>query len=900
MTGNEIRKKFLEYFKERGHTIVKSSSLIPSADPTLLFTNAGMVQFKDVFLGKERRDYKRAASSQKCVRAGGKHNDLEVVGRTARHHTFFEMLGNFSFGDYFKEGAIEYGWEFMTEVVKLPKEKLWITVYKDDDEAFKIWNEKIGIPPSKIVKLGEKDNFWSMGDIGPCGPCSEIHMDQGEGIGCGRPECSVECDCDRFMEIWNLVFMQYNRDASGILTPLPNPSIDTGMGLERLSAVVQKVKSNYDSDLLKPIITYTEGLFEKGYGKDNNIDISFRVIADHSRAMTFLIGDGVMPSNEGRGYVLRRIIRRASRHGRMLGKSKPFLFKTYDVVIDLMKDTFPELLDRREFISKVISTEEERFSSTLDYGLKLLNDLIENLKSKPVPERLYQGKERLIPGEEAFKLYDTYGFPLDLTEDIARDSGFTIDLDGFKKEMEGQKEKARASWKGSGEEGIKSIYREIFHKIKGTQFIGYENMESEGRVLSIIKTSPFSPPSEGGEKGEVESASEGEQVEILLDKTPFYGESGGQAGDTGKIWNDDTYIDVLDTKKPLQNLIIHSAVVKKGSIKVGNTIKISVNQDKRKATALNHSATHLLHTALRDILGDHVKQAGSLVAPDRLRFDYTYFSAPTLKELHRVEEIVNQKIRENYPVETSVTGLEDAIKKGATALFGEKYGDEVRVVKMGDYSMELCGGTHVRATGDIGLFKIVHEGGIASGTRRIEALTGEGAYIYVRQEEEQLTEIREMLKSPPQEELTKLKKILDINRELERELQKLKDKAVKDASGDVAVELKNIKGVNVLSKNLGNFDIKDLRTFVDSTKVRIKSGVVVVGAVTDGKVSLVAGVTKDLMARLNAGEIIKQAAAIVDGSGGGRADMAQAGGKNPSKLVEALEKVYEIVEKMLT
>ena len=888
MTGNEIRKKFLDYFKERGHTIVKSSSLIPSADPTLLFTNAGMVQFKDVFLGKEKRDYKRAVSSQKCVRAGGKHNDLEVVGRTARHHTFFEMLGNFSFGDYFKEGAIEYGWEFMTEVVKLPKEKLWITVYKDDDEAFKIWNEKIGIPVNKIVRLGEKDNFWSMGDTGPCGPCSEIHIDQGEGIGCGRPECNVECDCDRFMEVWNLVFMQYNRDANGKLTPLPNPSIDTGMGLERLSAVAQKVKSNYDSDLLRPIITYTEGLFEKEYGKDSNMDISFRVIADHSRSMTFLIGDGVMPSNEGRGYVLRRIIRRASRHGRMLGKSEPFLFKTSDVVIDLMKDTYPELLDRREYISKVISTEEERFSNTLDFGMKMLNDMVESLKAK---------RERLIAGEDAFKLYDTYGFPLDLTEDIAKDSGLAVDSAGFNRAMEVQKERARASWKGSGEEGIKSIYRDIAHKIKGTQslskpqrdmFIGYDTLESEGTVLSLIKGNDM-----------VKSASEGEQVEIVFDKTPFYGESGGQVGDTGKIWNDDVHIDVTDTKKPLQNLIIHNCIVKKGNIKVGDVITISVSNEKRRATALNHSATHLLHTALRDVLGDHVKQAGSLVAPDRLRFDYTHFSAAALKELRRVEEIVNQKIRENYPVETSVTGLEEAIKKGATALFGEKYGEEVRIVKMGDYSMELCGGTHVNATGDIGLFKIVHEGSIASGIRRIEALTGEGAYRYVRQEEDSLLEIREVLKSPPFEELTRIRKILDRNKELERELQKQKEKITKDMSGDTVSEIKSIKGINVLSKNLGNFDIKDLRTFVDSTKVRIKSGVVVVGAVTDGKVSLVAGVTKDLTTKLNAGEIVKQTAVIVDGSGGGRADMAQAGGKNPAKLNEALEKVYEIVEKML-
>ncbi|MBI4378917.1 MAG: alanine--tRNA ligase [Nitrospinae bacterium] len=888
MTGNEIRRKFLDYFKERGHEIVKSSPLIPESDPTLLFTNAGMVQFKDLFLGKEKRDYTRAASSQKCVRAGGKHNDLEVVGRTARHHTFFEMLGNFSFGDYFKEGAIGYGWEFMTEIVKLPEEKLWITVYKNDDESFRIWNEKTGIPSNKIIRLGEKDNFWSMGDTGPCGPCSEIHIDQGEGIGCGRPECGVECDCDRFMELWNLVFMQYNRDAKGVLTPLPNPSIDTGMGLERLSAVLQRVKSNYDSDLLRPIINLTEGLFEKRYGKDSTMDISFRVIADHSRAITFLIGDGVIPSNEGRGYVLRRIIRRASRHGRMLGKSDPFLFKTSDIVIELMKDTYPEITDRSGYISKVISAEEERFSSTLDYGMKMLNNMIENLKAK---------NEKLIPGSEAFKLYDTYGFPLDLSEDIARDSGLVVDLDGFKRAMEVQKERARASWKGTGEERVKSVYKDIVHRMKGVQslskpqrdmFTGYEYLKSEGKVLFIIKNS-----------GTVEIASEGEQVEIVLDKTPFYGESGGQVGDTGRLWNEGIHIDVVDTKKPLSNLIIHTCIIKKGDIKVGDTLNTSINIDKRKAIVLNHSATHLLHTALRDVFGDHVKQAGSLVAPDRLRFDYTHFSAPALKELYKVEEIVNQKIRENYPVETSIMELDDAVKGGATALFGEKYGEEVRVVKMGDYSKELCGGTHVRATGDIGLFKIIHEGSIASGMRRIEALTGEDAYRYIREEEGRLLGIREMLKSPPFEELIRVKRILERNKELERDVQKQKEKISRDMSGDMVSEMKAIKGINVLSKNLGNFDIKDLRTFVDSTKVRVKSGVIVVGSVTDGKVSLVAGVTKDLTTKLNAGEIIKQTASIVEGSGGGRADMAQAGGKNPARLGEALEKVYEIIEKML-
>ena len=877
MTGNDIRNGFLNYFRKKQHQIIHSSSLVPKGDPTLLFTNAGMVQFKDVFIGSEKLNYKRAASSQKCVRAGGKHNDLEVVGRTARHHTFFEMLGNFSFGDYFKEEAINYSWEFLAEIMKLPKEKLWITIYKDDDEVFKIWNEKILISPEKIVRMGEKDNFWSMGETGPCGPCSEIHIDQGSDVGCKKPECNVECDCGRFLELWNLVFMQYNRDEKGKLTPLPKPCVDTGLGLERLSSVMQNVHSNYDTDLIKPIIFKISELTGKNYGANKDHDMSLRVIADHARAVTFLIGDGVIPSNEGRGYVLRRILRRALRHGRMLGLEKPFLYTITDGVIELMTDPYPELKDMRNYISKVALNEEERFSNTLNCGMSLLEEKINALK---------ESGQKFFPGDEVFKLYDTYGFPVDLSEEIVKDAGLEFDSAGFQKAMDSQKNKARAAWKGSGEEGVKKIYKTLSEKIPPTQFEGYDVLKTEATLLAIIE-----------EDSVVEAASTGDEVELLFDKTVFYGEAGGQVGDTGKISGDSIQIQVLTTHKPLSSLFVHSCMIKSGTVKKGMKLTLQVDMANRKATALNHTATHLLQAALKEVLGDHVKQAGSLVEKNRLRFDYTHFSPLTSHEKEKIEEIVNQKIMENIPLRTKVVPIDDAIKEGATAIFGEKYGDEVRVVTVADFSKELCGGTHANATGDIGLYRITSEGGIAAGVRRIEAVTGKKAFQRTKEEEASLIGIRKCLNAQPQEELKKVKKMLERMKELEKEVARLKEKLAHGGkSQDIFSEVKKIAGVSLLVKELEEADAATLRTFIDNAKNKLGSGIIVVGSKRGDKVFLAAGVTNDLTQKYHAGVILKKVAAIVGGSGGGRSNMAQAGGKFPEKLPKALEKVFDIVK----
>ncbi|MBI5183714.1 MAG: alanine--tRNA ligase, partial [Nitrospinae bacterium] len=878
MTGNELRRIFLDYFKRMDHKILPSSSLIPRDDPTLLFTNAGMVQFKDLFLGKVKRDYVRAATSQKCVRAGGKHNDLEVVGRTARHHTFFEMLGNFSFGDYFKELAIEMGWEFLTEVIKLPKERLWITIFKDDDEALNIWNKKIGVPTDRIVRLGKEHNFWSMGESGPCGPCSEIIIDQGEDIGCGEVTCSVGCDCDRYLELWNLVFMEFNREEDGKTTPLPNPSIDTGMGLERLSAVVQGVKSNYESDLIRPIITYIEEITGKGYGENRREDISLCVIADHIRAITFLISDGVFPSNEGRGYVLRRILRRASRHSKMLGQDNPILYRIVGPVVDVMKVGYPEIVDNKEHISMTILAEEERFSSTLNQGMKILDDLIQRIKDKGESE---------IPGNEVFKLYDTYGFPVDLTDEIVRENGLSIDMDGFNSAMKGQREKARASWKGAGGVEGGNIYKEIIDNIGETIFTGYDCIEGEARITAIIK-----------EERLIESASEGEDVGLIVDKTPFYGEGGGQVGDQGRITNGGVLIDIIDTNRPLPAIFVHVGRIRGGEIKKGDRVYTKINEKRRRAIALNHTATHLLHFALRQVLGDYVKQSGSLVADDKLRFDYTHFSPTTTRERKRIEELVNEKIRSNQRVDISVMDLEDAIDRGAIALFGEKYGEKVRVVTISDYSKELCAGTHTKATGDIGLFRIVYEGGVAAGVRRIEAVTGHIAYKEMKKEEERLLEIQELLKARPSEESLKIRRLLEKIKGLERELEGVRDKMISTRAGDWINKVRKINGINVLTERMENLDMRSLRSFVDSAKVKLGSGVIVAGTTVmdNNEVSLAAGVTDDLIDRFSAGEIIREVAGIVDGSGGGRADMAQAGGRDPSKLDKALERVYEIVE----
>lgn len=876
MKSKELRARFLSYFAERGHAIVPSSSLVPKEDPSLLFTNAGMVQFKEVFLGNRHLGFQRAVSSQKCMRVSGKHNDLETVGHTGRHHTFFEMLGNFSFGDYFKEGAIDYGWEFLTQALAFPKDRLWITIFREDDEAFDLWHKKIGIPRERIIRLDEEDNFWAMGEIGPCGPCSEIHLDHGAGVGCGQPSCSVACDCDRFLELWNLVFMQYERDSSGQLSPLPKPSVDTGMGLERLAAVMQGQKSNFSTDLLRPIISYLEELAEKEYGYKPDWDISFQVIADHLRALTFLITDGILPSNEGRGYVLRRLIRRASRYGRNLLLKEPFLYKAAGVVVDLMRDTYPELESARNYSARVLLYEEERFSHTLDYGLKILFQVMDDIRG--------QGGY-VLPGQQVFKLYDTYGFPLDMTHEIAQEKGFTLDLVGFEEAMSSQRESARQSWKGAAEVQVKPLYQALSAETGKINFIGYQQLTGQAPVLAII---------DGDER--CREAIEGKTVEIVLPETPFYGASGGQLGDTGLLRADEVLVEVIDTQRPLPEVICHKGIIKKGKLRTGMVLEALVDKERREALTHSHSATHLLQAALREVLGDQVKQAGSLVAPDRLRFDFTHFSPLTEREKRRVEELVNEKVWDNLPVTTAVMSLEEAVEHGAMALFGEKYDPIVRVVKMGDYSTEVCGGTHAQNTAAVRLFKIISEGGIAAGVRRIEALTGMEAYKYILKEEEALGEIRELIKAKPFEEADRLRRLMEQARGMEKELGRLKDKMAGAKVQDLDALVVEVKGIKVLAVELENLDMNALRNFVDTAKAKIKSGVVVAGTVMDGKVALVSGVTKDLTQRLHAGDLVKKIAAIVDGSGGGRADMAQAGGKDVARLKEALAKVKELVE----
>lgn len=876
MKSKEIRNSFINYFVQKGHTHVLSSSLIPFSDPTLLFTNAGMVQFKSVFTGNEKREYKRAVSVQKCIRAGGKHNDLENVGRTARHHTFFEMLGNFSFGDYFKEEAVEMAWELLTEVLKLPKDKLYVSVYEKDDEAASIWRDKIGVPSERIVRLGEKDNFWQMGDIGPCGPCSEILIDQGQDVGCGRPECKVGCDCDRFLEIWNLVFMQYEKLKDGKLMPLPKPSIDTGMGIERLAAVCQGVKSNYDSDLFKPIIASIAELSEKSYGKDNKTDVSIRVIADHIRAITFAISDGVMPSNEGRGYVLRRIMRRAARHGKFLGIDEPFMYRLTGIVVDLMKSAYPELTDTHNYVSRVVLSEEERFINTLDYGLKVVNEIINRLKTE---------KKNNISGKDLFKLYDTFGFPLDLTDDIAKEHGFSIDEAGFYSEMNEQKERARKSWVGAEEAKAASVYKEAIGSLKPTEFAGYDRLEDKGIVLAIIHRDK-----------KVDKASEGSDVEIVLDKTPFYAESGGQTGDSGIISGDGWKVEVTDVRKPVPAIFVHKGRVLRGEIKTGDKAIAKVDEQGRLATASNHTATHILHSVLKYVLGDHVKQAGSLVSKERLRFDFTHFSSIDKRDLDRIEELVNERIRENADASVSVMSIDEAVNSGATALFGEKYGARVRVVSVGDFSKELCGGTHVSAAGDIGFFKIIGESSVAAGVRRIEALTGAEAYKYIKQQEDTIRNLAEALKTAPSDVVAKVEKLNLLLKEKEKEIERLKGRLSSSQAGDIISEARVIEGVRVLSKKVDGLDMKDLRTFGDSLRDKIKSGVIALGSSKDDKVSIVVMVTKDVQEKYSAVDIVKEIAGIVGGSGGGRPDMAQAGGKDAGRLDEAIEKVYSVVE----
>ena len=876
MKGSEIRELFLKYFEENGHTIVPSSSLIPKDDPTLLFTNSGMVQFKNCFLGLEDRGYTRATSSQKSVRAGGKHNDLENVGYTARHHTFFEMLGNFSFGDYFKKESIFWGWEFLTDKMGLPKEKLWVTIYKDDDEAFEIWNKAIGVPAERIVRMGMDSNFWMMGETGPCGPCSEIIYDQGPSVGCGRSECNVECSCDRHLEIWNHVFTQYDRDKEGNFHPLPKPNIDTGMGLERLAAVVQGVKSNYETDFFIPIIQFIAKISGKKYKQNEDHDASMNVIADHSRAVTFLIGDGILPSNEGRGYVLRRILRRAARHGKLLGLGKPFLHEIVSVVVEAMKDAYPDLREKEAYIRKVIFNEEQRFIETLDAGLKILSDEVASLK---------KARKTVVPGEVVFKLYDTFGFPVDLTADIVKRDRLTLDTEGFEKAMEAQREKARESWKGSGEKAVSTSYHKLSLQGIKTTFVGYEGVtEARSRVLAIMKNDE-----------PADSLGKGENGEVFVDFTPFYGEAGGQVGDTGIIEGKGFLFEVWETQSPVEGIVSHIGKLKKGAIKIGDDVLLIVDVGARRATEAHHSGTHVLNAALRSVLGDHVKQSGSLVNPERLRFDYTHFSKIEEDELHRIESIANDIIRQNIPVQTEVLPREEAMKTGAQAVFDEKYANEVRVVKMGDASMELCGGTHVLRTGDIGLLKVVHESAIASGVRRIEAVTGREALKYVRDVEGELKKSAGLLKTNPLDLSERVEKLLKHQRELEKEIEVLRGKLAAKDTSDLIDQVKEIKGVRVLSAVVDVSDAKTMRDLGDKLKDKMRSGILLLGSKAADKAMLLCMVTKDLTDRYHAGNIIKEIAPIVGGSGGGRPDMAQAGGPKPENLKQALDKLAEIL-----
>ncbi|MGH8285438.1 MAG: alanine--tRNA ligase [Steroidobacteraceae bacterium] len=867
MSAADVRRAFLEFFRARGHAIVPSSPLVPANDPTLLFTNAGMVQFKDVFLGKEKRDYARAASSQRCVRAGGKHNDLENVGYTARHHTFFEMLGNFSFGDYFKRDAIRFAWDFVTGTLGLDPSRLWVSVYKDDDEAANVWLKDIGIPPERFARLGEASNFWAMGDTGPCGPCSEIFYDHGPGIAGGPPGLKDE-DGDRFVEIWNLVFMQYERSADGKLTPLPKPSVDTGAGLERMAAVMQGVHSNYEIDLFRNLMSAAAAL-AKIEGLNHP---SLRVIADHIRSSAFLVVDGVTPSNEGRGYVLRRIIRRAIRHGYKLGISEPFLWKLVGPLEQAMGvEHFPELQRGRVHAERVLKQEEERFAETLATGMTLLESAIKSLKGKT------------IDGETVFKLYDTYGFPVDLTADVARERGLAIDQAGFEAAMDAQRERARAASKFGVDlrSGTTIDSRTLFQ--------GYEDLNSDGRVVALLK---------GG--ASVDVLKTGEQGEVVLDRTPFYAEAGGQVGDAGELAGPGVRFIVEDTQKR-GYAHSHSGKVAEGRIKLGDALGAHVDGERRQATALNHTATHLLHAALRKVLGTHVLQKGSLVAPDRLRFDFSHFQPITTDELREIERLVNEEIRRNTPADTAEMPYETAVASGAIALFGEKYEKDVRVLRIGDFSMELCGGTHVKRAGDIGFFKIVSEGGIAAGVRRIEAITGQGALDYVVENDALLKDVASLVRGTREDLRDKVQDALERIRQLEKENRALKDRLATGQGTDLAAGAIDVQGVKVVATSVDGADAGALRNAVDQLKSKLKSAVVVLASVESAnKVLLVAGVTNDQTSRIKAGELVGAVAAQIGGKGGGRPDFAQAGGSDPTKLPAALAGVPELVRARLT
>ena len=864
-TSAEIRAAFLEFFRERGHEVVPSSSLVPGNDPTLLFTNAGMVPFKDVFLGKETRNYVRATSAQRCVRAGGKHNDLENVGYTARHHTFFEMLGNFSFGDYFKREAIQFAWEFLTRTLGLPAEKLWVTVYEEDDEAADIWLKEMNIDPARFGRIGAKDNFWSMGDTGPCGPCSEIFYDHGEAIP-GGPPGSPDEDGDRYIEIWNLVFMQYDRDKDGVLHPLPKPSVDTGMGLERLAAILQGGHSNYDIDLFQHLIA---AVMKVSGCKDKNNN-SLKVIADHIRSCSFLIVDDVMPSNEGRGYVLRRIIRRAVRHGHKLGVRDPFFYKLVEALVGEMGEAYPELSKAQARVERVLKQEEERFAETLDQGMNILENVIKDLSG------------RVIPGETVFKLYDTYGFPVDLTADIARERELELDMAGFEKAMQAQRERARSA------NAFAVDYGEDL-KLEGqTAFTGYDRLSEPVVVSGLLH---------GGKA--VDKLEAGQEGMLVLEQTPFYAESGGQVGDTGRIVSETAEFEVQNTQKQ-GKVFVHIGRLLKGALRPGDELEAQVDSQRRQAIAYNHSATHLLHAALRKVLGEHVTQKGSQVSDDRLRFDFSHFEPISPARLNQIEALVNEQIRCNHEVITRIMDQEAAKNSGAMALFGEKYEDKVRVLSMGDFSVELCGGTHVRRTGDIGLFKILSETGVAAGVRRIEALSGPGALQHVKEQEQRLMEAATLLKSPPEMLVDKVQQLLEKNRAAEKELEKLKGKLASSSGDDLARQATEIAGVKVLAAKLDGADPKSLRDTVDQLKQKMGSAAIVLSTVKDGKVSLIAGVSKDCTDRIKAGDLVNVVAEKVGGRGGGRADMAQAGGNQPENLEAALAGVPDWVASRLS
>ncbi len=882
MKGNEIRTKFLEYFRNNGHEVVESSSLVPQDDPTLLFTNAGMVQFKRVFMGDDKRPYLRAVTSQKCVRAGGKHNDLENVGYTARHHTFFEMLGNFSFGDYFKEEAIRLAWNFLTKELGLPAEKMWVSVFEEDDEAFELWEKVEDLPEGRIVRLGEKDNFWAMGDTGPCGPCSEIHIDQGEGSSpCDNPNCAVGCDCDRYLELWNLVFMQFYRSEDGTMTPLPKPSIDTGMGLERVAAVLQGKFNNFDSDLFAPVFAELERLSGFKYGSQQAMDVAMRVIADHARATTFLVADGVLPSNEGRGYVLRRIMRRAVRYGKKLGLEKPFMNTVTQAVCEEMKGAYPQVDDVRALLEKVVMNEEERFRETLENGLLQLDARIEELQEA--------GGELVIDGEFIFKLYDTYGFPFDIVRDVALERGVLFDEAGFNSAMQVQREKSRASRKGEGvklqDEGVKALAEAG----KKAIFLGYEGVEGKSLVEGLLS-----------EKGmNIESLQAGDKGKLFVSETPFYAEAGGQMGDCGEIlWKDGRAV-VTGTSCEGDGIILHDITVREGTLTKNIEVNLLVNSEERRATAGNHTATHILHAALQQILGDHVKQAGSLVGPERLRFDFTHFSQVTKEELEQIEKLVNEQIRLNTVTRTEVLARDEAISQGATALFGEKYDDDVRVVTLGDFSKELCGGTHVGATGEIGLFLILSEAGIAAGVRRIEALTGDAALAHVQKLMTCQGQLGDMLSCKLDETVSKVQGLLDTIKGADKKIAQLASQLASSGLDDLLNKSVEVNGIKLIAAEVVLDNPKALRELGDKIRDNLDSGIAVIGGRVGEKAALLAIVTKDLVSRIKAGQLVNEVAAIVGGKGGGRPDMAQAGGTMPDKLGDAIAAVPAIIERYM-